>query len=179
MMLSWILESCDKESACLMGVLDKKSINDINKLKKEIEKSIDNCSLLPNQGVSGPHITLRYWRLGDGLYISKDIIDYIENELIGKSFECTIDKFSVLGEENTLVLLVNSDELIEFQSEIDHDLQSMFGVPPSDYKSFTPHISLATGVASIPEIDINIESILVDSWMLTSSINGHEKVWSI
>lgn len=85
------------------------------------------------------HLTLRYFK---GFDEGGKIINLLKDYKLPKSLKCKVDRTSILGEDKTLVILLQSSPLMTFQSNLDKELLSL-GVPKSTYNNFKPHVSLS------------------------------------
>ena len=86
------------------------------------------------------HVTLRYYKGYNDQIKVKNILNDLK---LPKALKCDIIGLDILGDENTLVILLKSKELSEFQNVLDNALVNL-GVPESDYPVFKAHVSLAS-----------------------------------
>lgn len=134
-------------------------------LKNKVDKVLDAKEL---------HCTLRYFdkdefddvdklikalKGSQELYISRDCV------------EIKPKKLKLLGEDNAVIIELESSSIKEIQKKVDKIVQDVGG-PPSDFPKFIPHISLVYGFDGkekelpdrLPDFDIKFKNIaLVDN----------------
>lgn len=183
--IDWFVarRAATEPSACLMLLPDEAGRKKINQLKRQL-KLPEGAELTPDDGTKGPHITIRFWKT-DGHPLDEKIFQHLSERLDGESLDVDVvadewDIFGPPGEEDTLVLLISSPELMALQEELDGWLQEQ-GVSASDYDEYKPHISIAEGVTEVPARKPNLE-LKMSNWSLTEGKGGdsdYDEVWSL
>jgi len=153
---------------------DDDSLGRIVRFKHRLD--LPSGELLPDGGTEGPHITIRYWRPeGD---VPGLLFDYLAERLDNETIRCKATGWDILGED-TLALVIESPQLMKLQAEVDGVMQKRFGVPPSDYPEYRPHISVAEGANSVPEVLPNLD-LNMTRWNFTEGTNGdYTEVWHL
>jgi 2'-5' RNA ligase len=157
-------------SACLMALPDDTSLENIRKLKSDLD--LKDVDWLPSdRSTSGPHVTIRFWR--PNREVPKKITDWLDRKLSGVSIDAKGKEWKIMGKDDTLAIVLDSPELMELQKEIDDKLQDM-GIEPSDYPEYLPHVSVAEQATKVPDDDPDI-SLRFDRWLLNTRHKEEEK----
>ncbi len=168
-------------SACIMLLPDETGRMKINQLKRMLALP-EGAELTPDDGTEGPHITIRYWKT-DGAPLDAEVFDYLSDRLDGQSLNVVANDWDIFGkpgEEDTLVMLIHSPELMALQEELDEWLQER-GVPASTYGEYKSHISVAEGVTEVPKRKPNLK-LKMGNWSVSEGKGGdagYEEVWSL
>ncbi len=152
-----------QRSACLMALPDDASLERIRKLKADLD--LEGVDWLPSdRSTAGPHATIRFWRPNRD--VPKKITDYLDRKLKGVSVKAEGKEWKIMGKDDTLAVVLESDELMDLQKEIDDKLQEM-GVEPSGYPEYLPHVSIAERATETPDEPPKIK-IRFDTWLLNT-----------
>lgn len=129
-----------------MIALYPKNVTEIEKFKQSLQLEDAEEILNPDQF----HITLRYWP--DHENLEDKIATFLHKSVNAKEhISLTPKGLDLLGDDGCLVIEFEPDSIITDLFEfIDDGIQEL-GVPPSDYPTFRPHMTLAVGVKNIPD----------------------------
>lgn len=118
----------------------------------------------PKINADNYHVTLRYWR--NHQHLAYDIIEALETHKreILSPIDLQLRKFDVFG--NSLVMRFSSP-IIDGMFECVESIISSYGVPPSDFLTFKPHLTIAEGVEKVPSAPPNF-SIKINTIQYTT-----------
>lgn len=139
--LKWKKES----NAYICGVFDEESNRALHDLTQQHRDYITE----PQD--DGYHVTMRFWFLSktpDPNGVPEEIKTYVER-LHDRPIPVLTGDFDVFGKEKSLVLRLESDELLKLQAQMDRWLQQR-GVPPSDFPSYKAHVTIGRGAETTP-----------------------------
>ncbi len=153
------LSKVDQKSYMIALYPSKKSILDITKFCKDLDLKGEKI-LTPEEF----HVTLRYWLQEDFNDVDKvkqeldDKVNFDRADSFGKPV-----KLDLLGDDKALVIKLESKYITELQKKVDSVLQGL-GIPPSDFDTFIPHLSLVYGFEGdlpkdIPDFDIEFDRL--------------------
>lgn len=136
--------------------------------KKRLHKFAESLNL-EGANVHDPdeyHVTLRYWK-GDYDSSLKPIMDWLQASIGKMILECKATELEIFGTENSLVVRLSSPKLDELYNKVNTAIMKL-GVPkpntdtalPYVCDSYKPHITLASGVQTIPERKLSFPIIL-------------------
>ena len=146
----------DSNSCMICARLSDKSVNDVLKYWDKIKEQYPEAKDIVTKKEA--HCTLRYWKQDE--HNDFDAVSKVLGKLDYPSeIDCEISGLDIFGDDDALVIKINSKELNKIQSEIDKEIQKL-GVPPSNYDSFKGHITLAYNIKETPKEKPNINITL-------------------
>lgn len=143
---------------------------------KKLKEFVDSLDLSGAKEILKPdeyHTTIRYWKGEEEL--TDQVIEMLEDNIkVTEEISLKPQGFELFGDENCLVIELEADKDIKsLFGYVDDKLQSI-GIPPSDYDTFRPHITLAVGVEKKPDIDLDM-TIIYDRIAL---VQNDKSLWS-
>lgn len=165
--VGWDLEANykpDEPSWMIALYPSSKSVDDIIRYRNLLYEQGDE---LWNSELLNPrtfHCTIRFWKNQPELL--EEVINSLKTTELPKKITAKFNTLDMLGEDCVVIRSEDKDIKSVFDT-IDNTIQSL-GVPPSDYATFKPHITLAHGVTKIPRVKKPNLTIILDRLALVN-----------